>query len=879
MMNYQNNIGLYLRIILSACTLGAGALIYQVNTPQLDRPERIAGGENWKRYPALTGADDWQLVVYSALAGENQDLYATFSGEGGWSDAVPVTRNPGSDDRPVLVATGDQTGWLFWEAERDARWQVYGRSFRNGTWGEDITISGQSDRNHHIAAAVTDGGTVWVTWEAFVEEEWRIFARNLHEGSWSSIQRVSEGVQGCYNPAIAAGENGSIVIAWQQYDGMKYHIFLRQIRDGHWKVPLEVSEPEYPANDVHPDVVVDKEDRIWVSWDRETQVYPQRTFREKQIRASHYNEKYILIRCLDGDRWLVPPSPLEGGLQGQVTPLGWDSYSQLFVDASNRLWVFLHNSNFSIEALTYGSGEWSSRFSISERLPAWRQDASFLHVGGNVFHTAWQGYRVPTGDLVDDQANDIWYRSFRLEPASGTVSSGAGLREFSRDLYAGTQLFDGRSGMIVPREPVRNRITEWTGMATVAEAPPWTFRETTYNSRQIHRDTRPSMTLNGKIYHLYWGDLHRHTEVSRDNMWNNGSLEDHYQYGHDCEGLDFLAVTDHAFHWWTFRGSDGRDYRGTPRAERLQPGKQWRIKENAYKWYHTRQLAKFMNRDNYLTVFAGYEWTPVYMPFPHHNVIFKNDRYPNTRPKHHPNSSNPDKLWAQLRKDRDVYGGDVMTIPHATADQMAPSFWDYYDPGLSPLVELCQIRGSYEKQGGYLQPPGRHGRIMLGYVQNGLSEGQRLGFIGSGDHLGRQITGVWAEGHTREQIFEALKARRTLASYNEKILIDFRCNGRFMGEEIFCGQPVGSPVKRDLTVHVEGTAPIRELTIIRGGSRKEFAHAEVKEVHTAEDLPKNATITFSETEPLQQVDFYYVRIIQEDGEPAWGSPIWLTATP
>ena len=716
-----------------------------------------------------------------------------------------------------------------------------------------------------------------MTWEAFENGEWRIFTRSMQSGAWSVIQQISNGENGCYNPAIAAGNNGNIVIAWQQYDGIKYHIFLREFRDGRWENPREVSEPDYPANDVHPAVVIDHEDRIWISWDREMQIYPQRTFREKQIRASHYNEKYILIRCLDDDRWLVPPSPVEDGLPGQVTPLGWNSYSQLHVDESNRLWVFMHNSNFSIEALTFGVGGWSARFSISERLPAWRQDASFLHVGRNVFHTVWQGFRNPTGESADDQANDIWYRSFRLEPSSGTASSGCGLREFNRELYAGTQLYDGRSGMTVSREPVRNRISEWTGLSTVAEAPPWTFRETAYNSRQIHRDDRPSMILNEKTYYLYWGDLHRHTEVSQDNMWNNGSLEDHYQYGHDSEGLDFLAITDHAFHWWTFRGSDGRDFRGTPRAERLQPDKQWRMKENTYKWYHTRQLAKFMNRDDYLTVFSGYEWTPVYMPFPHHNVIFKNDKHPNTRPKHHPNSSNPDKLWAQLRKDRDQYGGDVLTIPHATADQMAPSYWDYYDPEISPLIELCQIRGSYEKQEGYLQPPGRHGRIMLGYVQNGLSEGQRIGFVGAGDHLGRQITGVWAEGHTREQIFEALKARRTLASYNEKILIDFRCNDSFMGEEIYCDQPVGSSVERNIIVHVEGTAPIRELTIIRGGTRKEFAHAEVQEVYSASDLPKNATVTYSETEPLQQVDFYYVRIIQEDGEPAWGSPIWLTA--
>src|SRR5579872_7623882 len=62
----------------------------------------------------------------------------------------------------------------------------------------------------------------------------------------------------------------------------------------------------------------------------------------------------------------------------------------------------------------------------------------------------------------------------------------------------------------------------------------------------------------GRSYGLYWGDLHRHSLVSRCTSGDEPSLEDFYRYAWDVCDYDFWAVTDHSenssdYQWWTIQ--------------------------------------------------------------------------------------------------------------------------------------------------------------------------------------------------------------------------------------------------------------------------------------------------------------------------------------
>ena len=81
----------------------------------------------------------------------------------------------------------------------------------------------------------------------------------------------------------------------------------------------------------------------------------------------------------------------------------------------------------------------------------------------------------------------------------------------------------------------------------------------------------------------------------------------------------------------------------------------------------------------------------------------------------------------------------------------------------------------------------------------------------------------------------------------------------------------------EVTFH--GTAPVERIDVIRNN----------QVVHTASADGADAELTWDDATPLHQVllpparfcpnrfCFYYVRVVQADGEAAWASPIWIDA--
>jgi hypothetical protein len=70
----------------------------------------------------------------------------------------------------------------------------------------------------------------------------------------------------------------------------------------------------------------------------------------------------------------------------------------------------------------------------------------------------------------------------------------------------------------------------------------------------------------------------------------------------------------------------------------------------------------------------------------------------------------------------------------------------------------------------------------------------------------------------------------------------------------------------NLSIKVIGTAPIRQIDIIRN---TEF-------VHTIQNQGAEVTFTFSDRDPKAGESYYYVRVQQVNDQVAWSSPIWVT---
>jgi hypothetical protein len=336
------------------------------------------------------------------------------------------------------------------------------------------------------------------------------------------------------------------------------------------------------------------------------------------------------------------------------------------------------------------------------------------------------------------------------------------------------------------------------------------------------------MRRGGKTYHVYFGDLHRHTDISWCYPTIDGCPVDAYRYALDAARLDFLAITDHT------RDTD------------------------PYPWWYTQKANDLFYVPGTFTTIYGYERSNMTAGGGHRNVFFVKRDWPVLRSEHHyrhvstppPGPLDPPvALYPKLR------GKNAFTAAHTPAYSKGDMLgtWSYNDPEVEPLVEIFQgFRRSYER-------PGK-GVVEEASIWHALNRGYRLGFIASSDHVSTHLSYacVWAEGKSRDQLFEAMRARRTYAA-TDRIILDVRLGDAFMGEQT---EAIGKP---ELDIRILGTAPIDEIQVVRNAKIIWRSSPDQHEVHTRyrdDDYPGGDA-------------WYYVRVHQTDDAVAWGSPIWV----
>jgi hypothetical protein len=354
------------------------------------------------------------------------------------------------------------------------------------------------------------------------------------------------------------------------------------------------------------------------------------------------------------------------------------------------------------------------------------------------------------------------------------------------------------------------------------------------------------VTIDGEMYRLVFGNLHRHSEQSGCGGDANGVGELHMRHAPHVNRSEFLAVTDHGEHL-----NDA----------------EWReqcIRADFYTWPGAR------------VAFPAIEWTsevPWHLPaYGHVNIIFSRSDLPYAN-CWLPHSDSPRRLWAWLGE----HDPAAVTIPHHTMRGKAPTFWHNRDDWFQPVVEIFQDRrGSSEWLGAPAsQPPRREQGLEVdprGSVRRALDRGLKMGFIASSDHGGVALAGVYTKELSREGILEALHARRTFATTGDRLLLDFRINGVFQGGEVTLSEQPAGPLNQAapiaISLHAEVLRPVQRLVLVRDGV----------EVEAATPDPGRRVIdqVWQMEGPYVGTSYYYVRLESADGELAWSSPIWVT---
>jgi hypothetical protein len=687
--------------------------------------------------------------------------------------------------RPTAAITSEGVPWVFYGSSSPKQVGVWATTLLPGGWSDPQPVTTTDHPSFNQEVLARSDGSLELCWQGRHLGRFAIFTRRHAEGVWGPTEMVNEGVEAnVWDPSIAGFPEGSTAFAWSEYSDGAYRVVVRR-RNAHGVLgePLAITSGSDYA--LHPSLAVTADSQLWCAFDLITiaghagsgptklrplaDVGADPTVVEGMRQAGESVPPELLpevsasIRVVAvGDSGVVD-APGEIGPGLDVVPSG---LPRLVATADGGL-VVAYRVHRKLPLMTY---YWEVATQVLAA-DGWQAPATFSGTDGTLEEV---GIAAGTDGAVFAAQTDA-----RLEGALNWTE-GFGGRECPYLLeHQGSVIWHGVHGVgtVVSAEiptagpvPALAAADALVGVASDqrVEARRWAPREA---------PDRYVAEVGGRTYTLYWGDLHRHSLVSRCTAGDEPSLEDFYRYAWDVCEYDFWAVTDHA--------------------------------ENSseYQWWTIQKIADLFHVDDRFVPLYGFEWTSA--DTGHQNVIYGDvARGAPIFSAFAEGSSDPAGLWEGLAQHPDY---PAITIPHHPGSAMVHNDWSYHDPRYSRLVEIFQAcRGNYEAQGAFRQ---YSDATMTGtFVVDGLLRGHRFGLIASSDHgHGASYVGAFSESLDRGAIFEALHARRTFAATTRDVVIDLR-----MGE-VFLGEEVATDGRREFSIVAQGYTDIARVDLLRNG--------------------------------------------------------------
>ena len=728
----------------------------------------------------------------------------------GWDEIQQLT--PEASDIYYVRLARDRSGAVLavWSDRRDGNFDLYSRRFDGESWSSVERLTDAPQPDIHQALTTDAQGRVWLVWQGFRDGRSDIFARSWDGEEWSPEARVSLSPADDWHPAVAADSRGTVYVAWETYENNDFDIRMRKRVDGRWSEVEPVADTaRYEA---YPSLVCDSEDRLWAAWNESGLQWGKDTgFLLNRPATQLYQSRWIATAVYEAGVWRETIRSFEESLPEDLQ--AFNDFPKLRTDDAGRVWALFRHRHLRQREVPHTAA---------------------------AHRASWETYAT-----AFDGRN--WSTPIPLPATAGRSDAGTGFASGpDGSLYAAwatdNRIYD--EYLYEQGEVLASRIPAMSGPVYPTKLKRRTrdelqiFMKHPNEREDVERIRAYEIKSEGKTYRIYRGDTHRHTEYSADGN-NDGAQNDTYRYAMNVAELDYLGMSEH-------HGTGG------PNIEYIN-------------WLLQQRVDVFLVPGRFVPLF-GYERGVSY-PNGHRNVMFAtrgNPTFP-TQPRERETSTAAVGLFQYLKR----YDG--ISIPHTPATGMGTD-WRDYDPEVEPLVEIYQgdrVSAEYEgapkaateddvtSQAGGFRPKG--------YVWNAWAKGYKIGVQASSDHLSTHISYACtiAEEFTREGLLDAMRKRHNYAA-TDNIVLDYRM--RADGKEYLQGDIVaGEPSTFELRVRILGTAPVKQVDVIRG---QDF-------VYTLQNQGDDVEFSFIDQEPKAGEQYYYVRVQQGDGQMAWSSPIWV----
>ena len=515
------------------------ALAGAVEIQRLPGATKLSERRRENDFPSVAVAPDGSVwAAWQSFDGASDTVRLAHWMDGQWNDNTPLPGSRGRAWSPSVVVDNEGVAWVFWAQQTGDNWDLFVATHHGGEIRGPHRLTTNPGADFHVKAVRDSAGRIVIVWQGERDGFSRVLLKYHDDEGWSRTVHVSDGDKSsnAWAPAICADSAGQVHVAWDSYRNGDYDVWLRSLRPGApaGSEVLVTAAPRYEANAA---IACDSQDRVWLAWESGPTHWGKDLAEELPgdgPGAALGDPMHVEVRVYEGGVAKAPVGSVRAAFPENERLI--ERYPALSVDGQDRVWLLFRHQTVKGQTDNYsttrGRGHWASylasyssdRWSPAAYLPASSgRISSFGALApspeGGVW-AVWNGSNRNWLEILEPQENHIYAG---LVPP--TTQAAPELRPFIATAYE-------RTADLHAAEPEDlGRVREYR-----AETPQASYR-------------------------IVRGDLHRHSEFSRDQgNGRDGSTLDFYRYMLDAAAMDFGALTEH---------SDGYDARWTWHIQKL----------------------------------------------------------------------------------------------------------------------------------------------------------------------------------------------------------------------------------------------------------------------------------------------------------------------